>query len=204
MGLTLGEIPDITEAKFGSLITTLLIYSRDKDATEKNLTPFSLFNQRQHIISTTLSTYHAMPMQLTNGALLQMLLSSCNIMTCWEVIIDLLSDPTTRENLGLGVAEAPLQVGYGTRVGALLPKVCWVGPVNITVGAACIMWSVSMARFEVDFGVPRMGAPLPLPSIGCPWANWASRLTTPAMDDDANRTLAVRICNFMMDDDQKE
>lgn len=114
MGLTFGEIPDVAEAEFGGLVATLLIYSRDEDATEEYLTPFSLFNQSWQLLQKVISTYHTMPVQFTNGALLQMLLSRCDIMACWKIIVDLLSDPPTRKDLGLGVAKAPLQVGNGS------------------------------------------------------------------------------------------
>lgn len=57
--------------------------------------------------------YHTMPMQLTNRSLLEMLLSSRNVLTSREVIDDLFANPAARIDLGFGVAEAPFKVRYG-------------------------------------------------------------------------------------------
>lgn len=59
-------------------------------------------------------------MELTNGTFFQMLLRRRNIVALRKIIVDLLANPTARENLGLGVTEAPLQIGNCSRVGALL------------------------------------------------------------------------------------
>jgi hypothetical protein len=58
VGLTFGEIPDVAEAELGYLMATLLVDCGDEDATEEYLTPFS----------------YTMPVQLSDRALLQMLL----------------------------------------------------------------------------------------------------------------------------------
>lgn len=46
---------------------------------------------------TAEDTYDAVPMQLTDGTLLQMLLSGRNVMALWQVLNDLLAHPTTGE-----------------------------------------------------------------------------------------------------------
>jgi hypothetical protein len=76
-----------------------------------------------------------MPMKFTKSSLLQMLLGSGNIVAfpvstikliqpCWnlplgQVLDDLVSGPASIENFGLGVREAPLQVGNGATVSGL-------------------------------------------------------------------------------------
>lgn len=60
-------------------------------------------------------------MQFTNGSLLQMLLSTGNIMTLREILNDLLTRPSTREYFGLGLREAPFDVRHESVVGAAGP-----------------------------------------------------------------------------------
>lgn len=76
-------------------------------------------------------------MQLTNCAFFQMLLRGCNVMALWQILDHLLSNPTARKDLGLGIGEAPLQIGYGARVGALLSEVGRVGQINLVICSTC-------------------------------------------------------------------
>lgn len=59
-----------------------------------------------------------MPVQLSNGTLLQVLLRTSNIVTLWQVLDDLLSGPTAGEQSGLGLREAPLHIGHESIIGA--------------------------------------------------------------------------------------
>lgn len=70
----------------------------------------TLFLQGGHLGK---DTYHTMPMQLPNSALLQMLLSGCNIMASRQIIINLFAHPASRINSSFGVSKAPFQVGNG-------------------------------------------------------------------------------------------
>lgn len=64
-----------------------------------------------------------MPVQFTDGALLQMLLSSGDVVADRQVIVDLFADPSTRIDLSFGIAKAPLEIWDGAGVGALLAQV---------------------------------------------------------------------------------
>ena len=109
-----------------------------------------------------------MPMQLPNRTLLQMLLGSCDVVTSREVIVDLFADPSTRIDSRFGVTETPLQVWDGAGVGALFAQVGWVGDVDLAVGSTCYAWLVLLSVRCGNAAVPRIGAPLPLPSTGWP------------------------------------
>lgn len=76
------------------------------------------------------STYNTMPMQLSKGTLLQVLLGSRNIMAGRKIRSDLFSGPTTREDIGLGIRESPFQVLNVTIVSVLLAQVIWILQVN--------------------------------------------------------------------------
>lgn len=76
------------------------------------------------------STYDAMPMQLSNSTLLQVLLGSRNIMTSRKIRSDLFPGPATREDIGLGVGESPFQVLNVTTVSILLAQIIWILQVN--------------------------------------------------------------------------
>lgn len=54
-----------------------------------------------------------MPVQLVNGALLQVLLCSCNIVALRQIIVDLLAVPATREDSGFRVGKSPFEVWHG-------------------------------------------------------------------------------------------
>lgn len=64
-----------------------------------------------------------MPMQLANGALLQVLLCGCDVVALRQIIVNLLADPATGKDSGLRVREAPFEVRYGAGIGALLAQV---------------------------------------------------------------------------------
>lgn len=63
-----------------------------------------------------------MPMQLPGSALCQMLLRSSNIRTGREIRHDLFTRPSTIEDLGLGIAEAPFQIWYCSCICGLLAE----------------------------------------------------------------------------------
>ena len=78
-----------------------------------------------------------MPVQLPNGALLQMLLSPGDIMTLGKTLYKLLSGPTTGEESCLGVRETPLDIGNEAVVGAWGTEVIRVLKIKGLVGSAC-------------------------------------------------------------------
>ena len=77
-----------------------------------------------------------MPMKLANSSLFQMLLSSCDIVTCWEVGHNLFSSPTSIEDLRLGITEAPFEVGNKSAVGALSPEIIGILGVELMIGSS--------------------------------------------------------------------
>ena len=81
-------------------------------------------------------TYHTMPMQLPESSLGEMLLSCRNIMALREILDDLLTKPAPWEDPGLGIREAPFQVGYDSIVSWLLAEVVRVLEVDLLVSAA--------------------------------------------------------------------
>lgn len=83
-----------------------------------------------------------MPMQLSYCSTLDMLLSRCNIVTLRQVLNDLLADPASVEDTGLGIREPPFQVRDHAAVSRLPAEVVWVLSVDCIVGAACIISSV--------------------------------------------------------------
>lgn len=66
------------------------------------------------------TAYHTVPVQLTNGTLLQVLLGCCDIMALWQVVVHLLANPAARVNSRLGIGEPPLKVRHIACIGALL------------------------------------------------------------------------------------
>lgn len=74
-----------------------------------------------------------MPVKLSGGTLLEMLLGGGNIMTLGKVLNDLLPNPSTVKEASLGVGEAPFQVGHNTVVSGLLPEVVGVLQVQLMV-----------------------------------------------------------------------
>ena len=67
---------------------------------------------------------------------MQMLLSGSNVMGTGQVCYDLSSGPSTIKDLGLGVAEAPLEVDHRAGICALACEVIWVLEVDLLVRAA--------------------------------------------------------------------
>lgn len=57
-------------------------------------------------------------------------------MTCREISDDLFTNPSTRKNSGLGIAEAPFQVWNDSVISALSSEIVWVGEVDLFVGSA--------------------------------------------------------------------
>lgn len=137
VGGALGEVPDISDLELGDLILAVLVDSRDKDGSGVNVSPFSLGKvplalhvSRGRATIEEVSTYNTMPMEFSDSTLLQVLLSSRDVMTGREIGGDLFTDPTTREDVGLGVRESPFQVGDITLVPVLLTQVIRVLQVN--------------------------------------------------------------------------
>jgi hypothetical protein len=83
-------------------------------------------------------TYYTVPMKFSVCALLDMLLSSSDIMTLWQVLDDLLTNPTTIQQTRLGVREAPFEVWHDTIVGGLTTQIIWIRDINLLV---CSTWS---------------------------------------------------------------
>jgi hypothetical protein len=75
-------------------------------------------------------------MQLTDGALLEMLLSSRDVVALRKILDDLLTEPPSLEEPRLGVREAPLEVRHNAIVRGLLAEVVRVGDVDLLVRAA--------------------------------------------------------------------
>jgi hypothetical protein len=75
-------------------------------------------------------------MKLSDSTLLQVLLGGGDIMTLWQVLDNLFTNPTSIEDFGLRIAESPFEVGHGTLVGCLLTKVGRVVDINLVVGTA--------------------------------------------------------------------
>ena len=74
-----------------------------------------------------------MPVEFSQSTLFEMLLRACNVCTCRNIRDDLLADPATREEPGLGLTEAPFQVGYGAGVGALSPEIVRILEIKLEV-----------------------------------------------------------------------
>lgn len=135
---------------------------------------------------TSKTAYHSMPMKFTKSSLLQMLLGSGNIVAfpvstikliqpygvlpLGQVLDDLVSGPASIENFGLGVREAPLQVGNGATVSGLLAQVVGILKIQLVVCAACRVVSVQFHSRRKKYS-PRIGPPFPFPSMGWPCAN---------------------------------
>lgn len=79
-----------------------------------------------------------MPVQLTGGALGQVLLGARNVVALGQVLDDLFADPAAIEDARLRVGEAPLQIRYEPAVGRLTSEVVGVRLVHLDIGAA---WS---------------------------------------------------------------
>lgn len=91
-------------------------------------------------------TYYAMPMQLSKGTLLQVLLGARDIMTLREIRSDLFPYPATIEYVRLGIRESPFQVRDVTVVPILLAQVIRVLQVN---GLVCATWELLATKTRV-------------------------------------------------------
>lgn len=118
----LGKVPDVTVVKLLNLVSSELVDGGDQDGPSVHKTPLS----------------DPMPMQFTDGALLEMLLGSRDVVALGKILDDLLTEPSTLEEPRLGVREAPLEVRYNAIVRGLLSEVVRVGDVNLMVRAAYI------------------------------------------------------------------
>ena len=77
-----------------------------------------------------------MPVQLAQSTLLEMQLGAGDVVALGQIGDDLLADPTTIVDVGLALAEAPLQALDVATVGGLAAKVVGVLEVECVVGAA--------------------------------------------------------------------
>jgi hypothetical protein len=77
-------------------------------------------------------------MELTERALLQVLLSRGDIRAGRNIGHDLLTTPATVEDLGLGVREAPFQVHDQTGISRLFTQVVRVLEIELVVGPTLI------------------------------------------------------------------
>ena len=66
-----------------------------------------------------------------------MLLRGCNVVTSWEIVVDLLTHPTTGIDASFGVSEAPFQIRHCAGIGRLLGQIGGVGEVDLAVGSTC-------------------------------------------------------------------
>lgn len=82
-------------------------------------------------------TYHSMPVQFTNSAFLQVLLSTSNIGALRKILNDLLSRPATWKQLSLRLGETPLDVGNEAVISLGRAKLVGVLEIHGLVGSAC-------------------------------------------------------------------
>jgi hypothetical protein len=80
--------------------------------------------------------YRSMPVQLTNSPLLQMLLSTSNVMALRQVLDDLLSRPTAWEQSSLGLRETPFDIGHKAIVGTGSTELVRVLKIELSIGSA--------------------------------------------------------------------
>jgi len=74
-----------------------------------------------------------MPVKFSQGTLLKMLLSGCNIGACRNISDNLLTNPTARKEPGLGLTEAPFEVGHRASICTLSTEVVRVLQINLDV-----------------------------------------------------------------------
>jgi hypothetical protein len=73
-----------------------------------------------------------------------MLLGTSNIMTLGQVLDDLLSGPTAREQSSLGLRKAPFDIGNKSIIGTGSAELVRILEIEGFVGAACTKIMVSM------------------------------------------------------------
>lgn len=97
VGGSLGEVPDITDVESVDLVLAILVHSRDNNFPGVHESPFSLHELASSFTKTGCRgrSYDAVPMQLANGSLLQVLLRSGDVVTGGQVRDDLLADPAS-------------------------------------------------------------------------------------------------------------
>lgn len=76
-----------------------------------------------------------MPVQLSNGALGQVLLSTRNFFAGGQVRDDLFSNPASFQDPRLRVRETPFDIGNNTVIGALLAQIVRILKIEFVVGA---------------------------------------------------------------------
>ena len=121
-------------------------------------------------------------MKFSDSALLEMLLSTGDVMGGGKICDDLLTDPTTLQESRLGVGEAPFEVWHNALVSGLLPKVIRVLEVEFLVGSTytmspmlmCVISKGENKGIGLYHHIPRIGPPFS-PSSGCPSAKLPSR-----------------------------
>lgn len=129
VGNTLGEVPDVTGLQHLSREASILINTSEKERSIVNKSPLSLFTIVSKSTNKSLgkvSSYHSVPVQLTGSPLLQMLLSTSDIMALWQILNDLLTGPTAREQSSLRLGKTPLDVGDKAIVGGRGAKLIWI------------------------------------------------------------------------------
>ena len=90
--------------------------------------------------------YHSVPVQLPNGALLQMLLSPGDVMTLGKILNELFSGPATRKESCLGARETPLDIGDEAVVGARGTEVIRILKIQGLVGSTWGVVSMNPSR----------------------------------------------------------
>jgi hypothetical protein len=129
VGNTLGEIPDITGLQHFSREASILINTGEEKGSVVDKSPLGLFtiiSKNTNNLLGEKSSYHSVPVQLTSGPLLQMLLSTSDIMALRQILNDLLTGPTAREQPSLRLGKTPLDVRDEAIVGGRGAKLIWI------------------------------------------------------------------------------
>lgn len=102
VGDALGEVPDVAVAELDGLVDAVFVDGGDEDATGVDEAPFSLFPTTDGKCQKPKgrlwqqeggASYHSMPVELTDGALAEVLLGGGNVVALWKILDDLLTDP---------------------------------------------------------------------------------------------------------------
>jgi len=137
---TFGEVPDVTVRERLGLVSAVLVDGRHDNGAGVDEAPLGLqtksVTERQSFLMTLGATYHAVPVELADGAFLQVLLGGGNVMALRQVLDDLLAQPAAIEQPCLGVGESPLQVWDDAVVGALPAEVVRILLVYVLVRTA--------------------------------------------------------------------
>jgi hypothetical protein len=120
-----------------------------------------------------------------------MLLSCGNIMTLRKIVVNLLAHPSSWKNPRLGIGEAPLEICHRACIGTLLSQIRRVCNIDLLIRSPCSHNQVGHNTNRELLSSPKIGAPFPFPSIGCPLENCDSRFKT-AANVAAQRVLIAR------------